>query len=336
MNLDYVRHFLVVARLSSFTKASKELYIGQSTLSRHISLLEEELGVLLFIRDGRSLELTDPGKVLFEEGARLVEHSDNLKRRVLKAGSAEGNAILEILTPTTVFPALYDCNRVFKDLYPSVRVVLNRIFHESIVEMLNSGCADFAISPYFELDVCEKYPEFAYEFAWHDNFFILCGKKHPLARQEKKQISVKEIDSSDLVVHSRKQANILLRMWEGLSSVPPFTIKDDAPRTREELLLQIDLGKKITVVPGTQTADLKERFCLIEITDSPLPCDLYVVYSKSNKNPYLHRFINIIRNSHIGTQCTGKDDGPHHGAPPPPPPPPPHMFIPWDERRKMY
>lgn len=72
MDLQKLRYFVSVAEKLSFTEASKELFVSQTTISKQIANFEIELGVKLFIRDRRSVKLTDAGEVLFEEDNKVL------------------------------------------------------------------------------------------------------------------------------------------------------------------------------------------------------------------------------------------------------------------------
>ncbi len=86
MELEKLRIFLAVAECRSFSLGAKTLYISHSTTSRAVSALEEELGVRLLRRGNRVLGLTEAGKILSGEGARLLEQADELAARVRAAG----------------------------------------------------------------------------------------------------------------------------------------------------------------------------------------------------------------------------------------------------------
>ena len=73
MELRHLRYFLVVANLSSFTRAAAALHLTQPTLSHQIRQLEDELGMHLFDRIGRSIRLTAPGKVFREHAERALQ-----------------------------------------------------------------------------------------------------------------------------------------------------------------------------------------------------------------------------------------------------------------------
>ena len=74
MNPDQIRTFLAVSRSLNYTKAGKELHLSQSAVWRRIRQLEEELGVRLIEQFGKSLHLTDAGRVLAHEGEELLGH----------------------------------------------------------------------------------------------------------------------------------------------------------------------------------------------------------------------------------------------------------------------
>jgi LysR family transcriptional activator of nhaA len=97
LNYHHLRHFWMIARHRSMTKAAAKLRISQSTLSEQLGELEDWLGQPLFERRGRELHLTDAGRVaqehaetIFTTGHELMSrfrHSDQSRRRVLRIGA---------------------------------------------------------------------------------------------------------------------------------------------------------------------------------------------------------------------------------------------------------
>lgn len=81
LNYHHLRHFWVIARYRSITRAAVELSISQSTLSEQLSELEEWLGQKLFERKGRSLELTEAGSVALEYAESIFETGQELLNR---------------------------------------------------------------------------------------------------------------------------------------------------------------------------------------------------------------------------------------------------------------
>ena len=73
MNTEYLKEFVVLAETKNFWEASDRLYMNQSTLSKHIKSLENELGVDLFLRTTRRVELTNYGQT-FLPYAKSITH----------------------------------------------------------------------------------------------------------------------------------------------------------------------------------------------------------------------------------------------------------------------
>ncbi len=72
MKLHHIREFLVLSQYKNYNVAAKHLFMSQPTLSRHIKEMEEELGVSLFDRSTRRVELTECGVFLVPYAKRIV------------------------------------------------------------------------------------------------------------------------------------------------------------------------------------------------------------------------------------------------------------------------
>src|SRR5271163_958786 len=72
MELRHIRYFIRAAELAHFTQAAESLYISQPTLSNHIQQLEEEIGLPLFDRLGRKVQLTEAGLVFLEHARQAI------------------------------------------------------------------------------------------------------------------------------------------------------------------------------------------------------------------------------------------------------------------------
>jgi DNA-binding transcriptional LysR family regulator len=78
VDLQHLRYFVAVAEELHFTRAARRLYLDQGALSTAIRRLERDLGVQLFIRDNRSVQLTHAGSALYPEAVMLLSSADHL------------------------------------------------------------------------------------------------------------------------------------------------------------------------------------------------------------------------------------------------------------------
>jgi len=87
MELRTLRYFVQVAEAESFSKAGEHLRVAQPALSRQVRKLEDELGLRLFIRSGRRIELTEAGRLLLARARALLRQAANLADEVRTATS---------------------------------------------------------------------------------------------------------------------------------------------------------------------------------------------------------------------------------------------------------
>ena len=84
MTIQQIRYFLVLAEELHFWKTSEKVYISQSSLSRQIQALEEELGFMLLERDKRNVKLTEAGKFLQERWSVLLDEMERAQTQAKK------------------------------------------------------------------------------------------------------------------------------------------------------------------------------------------------------------------------------------------------------------
>ena len=124
MNLLHLQYFYVVAKEQGFTNASKALRIQQPAISRMVKLLEDDLGLKLFERVGRNVQLTTAGQEVFEYCKKIFGTVDELKNSV---GQMSGECSGPLLIAATESIASHYLPKVFKSyleknpkVYPNV------------------------------------------------------------------------------------------------------------------------------------------------------------------------------------------------------------------------
>ena len=93
METAYLHEFAKVAECGSFTAAARELHLTQSTLSKHVALLEREFGADLFVRDRSGVSLTEAGGVLYAQARQMEKllRATELLVRAARDGQAAGS-----------------------------------------------------------------------------------------------------------------------------------------------------------------------------------------------------------------------------------------------------
>jgi DNA-binding transcriptional LysR family regulator len=119
MDVKQLRYFSAIAQEGQITKAAKKLHMAQPPLSQQLKLLEQELGVLLVARNGKNIELTEAGKVLYRRATELLHQMDATVTEVKEVG--EGlKGELAIGSVKTCFSYIPERIRFFREHYPLV------------------------------------------------------------------------------------------------------------------------------------------------------------------------------------------------------------------------
>lgn len=139
MDIRRLEAFCKVYELGSFSKAGRDLYLSQPTISAHVSSLEEELGVQLFDRLGRMILPTQAGKVLYRYSKEAFHCLENARAEIqLLQGKISGDLVIGGST----IPAHYILPKVLADFtsrYPDVHVELRVGDTAGIVDMVARG-----------------------------------------------------------------------------------------------------------------------------------------------------------------------------------------------------
>ncbi|MBP3801204.1 MAG: LysR family transcriptional regulator [Clostridia bacterium] len=165
INLNLYKVFYDVVKYGSFSKAAEFTYTTQSSISKSIKKLEEQLGIKLFYRNSHGVELTENGKELLYyveqsygnimTAERLLMETDNLDRGKLNIG------LPSYISSFFFFDKIKD----FYKKYPNIEITLMNGSREYLLNLLNNHKIDFIIysSPIFEklgkdLELIKLYP----------------------------------------------------------------------------------------------------------------------------------------------------------------------------------
>ncbi|HEU6441299.1 MAG TPA: LysR family transcriptional regulator [Microvirga sp.] len=124
MDWDKIRLFYEVAEAGSFTRAGEKLGVNQSSVSRQISALEQELKIPLFHRHARGLILTEHGDVLFKAAQEMRLRLEMTRQRLTETSERPAGSLK--VTATIGIGGIWLAQRIkeFLDLYPEVRIEL--------------------------------------------------------------------------------------------------------------------------------------------------------------------------------------------------------------------
>lgn len=182
MNINFdlgdLRAFIAVAELSSFRAAAETIHLSQPALSRRIDKLEDALGVRLFDRDTRNVELTAVGRDFARKARALLDNLDEMLLGVRDVAANRWGQVALACVPSTVHYFLPAVLRDYHARFPRIRV---RILDESANEVL-SAVAHGEVEIGVGITGSDE-PTLEFEPLLTEAFVAACHRDHPLARQ---------------------------------------------------------------------------------------------------------------------------------------------------------
>lgn len=141
----HLRYFIAVAEESHITRAAERLGMQQPPLSQQIAAIERQLGVQLFRRKARGVELTDAGCAFLAEARATLGHLDRLVESTRRAARGEQGRLCVGVTSTATFhPLVPSALRAFRKTCPLVDFTLEECMSNEMVERLRNERMDVA------------------------------------------------------------------------------------------------------------------------------------------------------------------------------------------------
>ena len=148
MKLQQLKYLLaIVDNGLNITAAAERLYTSQPGVSKQLKLLEEELGMQLFVRKGKSLGgVTPAGQQVIDRSRLIMQEVDNIRSMASDFYHEEEGALSIATTHTQARYVLPDVIREFRKRYPGVNLNLHQGTSEQIADMVSQNSIDFAIA----------------------------------------------------------------------------------------------------------------------------------------------------------------------------------------------
>lgn len=201
MTTQQIRFFLEAAQCLNFTEAAKRLFVAQSTLSKQIALLEDELGLKLFHRNNRTAGLTPAGALLRAElekvETRLTDAIDRARHLDRGLDGHLSVGVLDVVNPSLfVTPLLH----LFQAQYPRVDLNVSLRGFRQLRKGLEDGTLDVVFGKDFDLGAL---PGLCGLEVYQNQPSVLMPSRHPLALEPRLQVS--QVKNESFVVLSQDE-----------------------------------------------------------------------------------------------------------------------------------
>ena len=272
MELRHLRYFIAVAEELNFRRAAERVHIDQTPLSRTIRDLEDRLGVVLFIRTPRRLQLTPAGAKLLEQARSLFIRLERTKR-VVRATDARHREPLRIgVDDSTAQPKLAECLAHWQTVASDIPVELTEMRTTELLAGLRSEEVDVGFS--FGLPDDEA---IAQRPVWTSPIVALLPLVHELARRE--VISLAELFAFPVIAcHATYHPGLCRQMdaiLERHSLLP--TIAGEA-RSLTGYLTRVAAGMGVGVAAADHVRALRRTDVVVVPLAEPVYFTTYVLH----------------------------------------------------------
>lgn len=289
--LEQLRCFVAVAEHLHFGKAAAELSMTQPPLSRQIQKLEKTVGATLLDRDNRSVELTTAGLAFLKDARLILNSSEKATERARLAATGMWGQLNIGFTAAAGFSILGPTLNTLHEKMPEVSVDLFEMVSTEQVTALESGHLDFGIgrlsSPIEGLKTRRLQA---------DSLILAAPEGHPLLDPQRPLLR-KHLTDVPFLQHSPTKAKYLYDIV-----VRNFTINDSqVQHTLSQITTMVGLvaaGLGVALVPESAKNLNYSGVEFRNFYDLPAGlAELQVIYSETNDNPAVAKFIKIIDDS---------------------------------------
>ncbi|PFI66848.1 LysR family transcriptional regulator [Priestia megaterium] len=272
MDIKQLIYFLTIAEEGNISKAAERLHMAQPPLSQQLKLLEEELGVILFERNTRRMQITDAGQLLQNRAQQIIELMEKTSKELndLKEGS---QGILSIGTISSAGETLVPIMvQNFHKVYPGVDFRIKESSTFEILELVKRGVVEIGVirTP-FNLET--------FDYISLPEEPMVAAALHSLLDTSKTFLHLDELKGKPLLFHNR-YANNIEEVCKKSGFAPKVKCRIDDTRT---MLNWASAGMGIALIPRDMRAlipDSNLRF--IEIKEETLATKIIIIWRKNH------------------------------------------------------
>ncbi len=291
MELRHLRYFVAVAEELHFGRAAARLNMAQPPLSQQIRQLEEELGVQLFLRDKRSVSLTEAGRTFLAETRKTLAQADRSVHVVRQAERGEiGRLVIGFISSATysVFP---DILRSFRMRYPKIEVVLDEATTERQLNSLRDNKMDIG---FMRAPIEDK--SLTLISVVREPIVAAVPDFHPLAKMQ--AIDLRRLAGEPFISLPRK---LLPGYYDQIAQAcrkAGFELRvSQEARQVHTIISLVAAGMGVALVPASLRKAQRKGVRFLDLQPAALETEIHAAYRADNTSSVLRSFIEVVRDA---------------------------------------
>ncbi|MCM3145928.1 LysR family transcriptional regulator [Brevibacillus sp. MER 51] len=247
MEWQQFEYFQTLARIQHVTQAAEALSISQSALSRSIARFEDEIGVPLFDRQGRSIRLNKYGHLFLKRVENMMKEYHEGKQEIMDLLDPDKGEVSLGFLHTLSTSRIPDLLASFRSLYPNIHFRLGQGPSHTLMNQLQGG----------EFDLCLLAPmdmksPYVWKPLWNEELFVIVPKDHKYANRT--SITLEEI-ADESFIHLKEGYSLRItveQLFQEAGITPPITFEGEEADTVAGL---VAAGLGISLLPNLKGTD---------------------------------------------------------------------------------
>ncbi len=295
MNLKQLEAFVQIADSGSFSKAARDLFLTQPTISAHISSLEKELNTRLFVRNTKEVRLSDDGKLLYDYAKQMIV----LQKKIEDTFAVREEKAQQCLTiAASTIPAQYLLPGIlarFNEKYPNQQFKVLELDSAKVVEQVVNNAVDIGFTgTVIDKRLCKYIP------FYEDELVVITPNTAQYAEIKKRRENAVWVSEEALIMReagsgTRKEAEKQLRRI----GVKPTRLNVIASMESTEAIKRaVSNGMGISVVSKLAVEEeiAKGKLLAIPVSVEDVRRDINVIYNRNLQlSRVSERFIKTVK-----------------------------------------
>ena len=289
MTITQLKYTLAVAEYGNFTTASEKCFVTQPTLSMQVQKLEEELGVTIFIRSTKPLQVTDVGEKVLFQARKIVEESSRMNDVISEEKGIIGGTLKVGIIPTVSSTLLPLFLNIFIKKHKNVELKIEEYNTDTLSKKLEDNTIDCAIAatPLNNSKIIER-P------IYYEPFVAYVPEHHFLSGN--KSLGLDDLSNSDLLI--LEDGHCFRNQVLNLCSIDDVNKQYELKSGSFETLINLsNNGPWMTIIPYLHSNNLSSNNIqnIIPFEDPAPAREISMIYSKSQlKLPVINALMDTI------------------------------------------
>ena len=289
MTITQLKYTLAVAEHGNFTTASDKCFVTQPTLSMQVQKLEEELGVTIFNRSTKPLQVTEIGDKILSQARKIIEESTRMNDVISEEKGIIGGTLKVGIIPTVSSTLLPLFLNIFTKKHKNVDLKIEEFNTETITNKLEDNSIDCAIAatPLNSLKIIER-P------LYYEPFVAYVPRHHSLSNHD--LLDVDDLSNGDLLI--LKDGHCFRNQILNICSLEDLNKQYELKSGSFETLINLsNSGPWMTIIPSLHSNNLSDKNLenIIPFRDPAPAREISMIYSKSQlKLPVINALIGTI------------------------------------------